>query len=98
NVAFVLGLGVLTALAGCNTTRFPSLRGTDRTAGPMPTEVPTVPALVEYLNTNSQKVQAVRCDELDITCTMGIQRVGLRGKLMCQRPRNFRMNAEHWGK
>src|SRR5207253_6163960 len=66
--------------------------------GGPPSEVPSKEALVQYLNDNSQRVQTLRCDDLDLTCSQGIQTVGLRGKMMCQRPRNFRMSADHWGK
>ena len=90
----VTALGLL---AGCNT--FGLLRPDQQTrGGAAPTEVPSKEALVEYLNSNAQRVKTLRCDELDLTCSQGIQTVGLRGKLMCQQPRNFRMSADHWGK
>jgi hypothetical protein len=99
-----LGLSVLVLAAGCNTFGF--LRPADTAGGAGGTgEVPSKEALVGYLDNNSRRVQTLRCDELDLTCSMGIQTVGLRGKLMCQRPqdpslppRNLRMSADHWGK
>jgi len=96
-VATSLGLAGLVVLAGCNTFAFLRPEQTGR-SNPLPTEVPSKEALVQYLNDNAKRVQTLRCDELDLTCSEGIQTVGLRGKLMCQRPRNFRMSADHWGK
>jgi hypothetical protein len=92
-----LGVGILVLAAGCNTFGF--LRPDQQTRGGVaPTEVPSLEALVGYLDGNAQRVKLLRCEELDLTCSQGIQSVGLRGKMMCQRPRNFLMSADHWGK
>src|SRR5262249_43840533 len=90
-----LGLGGLLVLAGCNTFGFVRPDPQARMEG-APTDVPSKGALVKYLNENSTMVQAVRCDDLLLTCSAGlgiVQKVDLHGKMMCQRPRNFHMSA-----
>jgi hypothetical protein len=97
-IAFGCALGVVVLIAGCNTFGFLRPPPPSAGGGGSAVDVPSKEALVEYLNNNAQRVQTLRCDDLDMTCSMGIQTVGLRGKMMCQRPRNFRMSADHWGK
>jgi len=49
--------------------------------------------LVTHLNRNSQPIQSVESDALDITVTQNGQPFGLSGKLAYQKERNFRMIA-----
>jgi hypothetical protein len=90
----LLVTGLLT-LTGC--TRWNMLKGPERKT-PIPPNAPSVAALVDYLNNNSQRVQTLRCMELDLTCTADSQSVGLRGKMIAQKPRNFLMGADSLGK
>ncbi len=99
NIALVAALACLT-LAGCTANRkwgmFGSNPKTDTTAVVAP---PSATALVNYLNDNADRVQTVQCSELDMNCRQGIKPgIGLSGKLVLQKPRNFRMNAYFAGK
>lgn len=58
---------------------------------------PSAQELVAALNANAQRVQALECRDLDLDCTQGVQPIGLRANLICQKPRNFRMNAKWMG-
>ncbi|MFN5291781.1 MAG: hypothetical protein ACK5E4_16965 [Planctomycetia bacterium] len=76
---------------GCNS--WPGLR--DRDQNRLPTENPTAQQLVTFLNTNSQKVQAVQCNQVSIDAKQGNQTApGLDGLMVCQKPRNFRLKAK----
>jgi len=93
-----LVLGTLLLAAGCTT--FPHLRKNQGqpAATPASTEVPTKEAILGYLNDNAARVQSLRCKELDMDARQGLQSVGLRGQVVCQKPRNFRMSASVLGK
>jgi hypothetical protein len=58
---------------------------------------PDVPALVRYLNVNAQKVEAVQSNRVAIDCKAGTQQIGLDGQMVCQKPRNFRLQAKVLG-
>jgi hypothetical protein len=59
----------------------------------IPAETPTKTQLVNYLNANGQQIRALECTEVDLDCKYQHQSVGLRGRLDCQRPNNFRLTA-----
>src|SRR4051812_23111948 len=88
-----LGLVLLTpAVAGCNL--FP-LMNKDRVEPERkdPGRTPDAAALVEYLNNNASRVQAVQCTRVAIDCKQGRQAIGLDGMLVFEKPRNFRLRA-----
>jgi len=94
----VLGLAAMLLLAGCN--NWPHLRGTNNGA-PAPrafTDTPTRETLVDYLNRNARLIQSVDVNELDLDARQGQQSVGLRGWMVCQKPKNFRMTGKVVGK
>lgn len=93
---FGLTLAAMAVFSGCNSTKMNLFRGREQAA--VPAEAPSAAALVNYLNDNADRVQSVRCDALDLQCTQGIRSFGLRGKMVCQKPRNFRMSAEVFGR
>src|SRR5262249_37122145 len=86
-----------TVLAGCS--QVPFYRGNTAPAPGLRIASPTPQAaeLVASLNANSQRVQAVQCADIDLDCQQGAQTVGLRGGLVCQKPRNFRLTAKVMG-
>jgi hypothetical protein len=88
------GLGLL-LLTGCNPNAggWRPYGGNDRP----PAEAPTVPALVDYLNWNARKVQAIQANRVAIDCKQGGQGAGLDGMLACQKPHNFRLQARLFG-
>ncbi len=83
-------------LAGCNS--FPLNKGNPQPAARVPNEVPPKESILAYLNDNAQRVQSFRCKELDIVAKQGLQSVGLRGQVVCAKPRGFRMSANVLGK
>jgi hypothetical protein len=89
-------LAAVTLLSGCNSTKMNLFRGREEVQAPA--TAPDAAALVNYLNDNADRVQSVRCDSLDLQCSQGIRSIGLRGRMVCQKPRNFRMSAEVFGK
>jgi hypothetical protein len=94
-----VGLAGLLALGGCNNTRLGVLGRND---GPAPVSgpTPTAAALVKYMDDNAQRVQSIRCDDIDLHVAqgLGIIRSGsLPARLACQRPRNFRLGAQMGG-
>jgi hypothetical protein len=80
--------------AGCHL-----LPGTQKTTNPPipPDRTPDAPALVNYLNSNAQKVQTVRA-KVAIDVKQARQAVGLDGFVACQKPRDFRLRAMVLGK
>jgi hypothetical protein len=89
----------VTLLTGCS-ERFGFMRknGAVTTSQPVPRNAPTTEQLVAYLNDNASRINGLSCTSVDLTCNQGGQSVGLRGKLMAQKNRNFRMNASSLGK
>lgn len=84
------------AVAGCGSTRWNFLQGHTAPAKQVG-ELPSREALVAYLNDNASRVRSVRVGELDITASQGLQSFGLRGKMVVQKPRDFRMSADTLG-
>jgi hypothetical protein len=82
-----VGFGAMLLLGGCT----PNLRTPNQTR--LPAETPTAAQLVKYLNDNSRKIQSIEAREVDIDAQQGNQPVGLQGAMVCQKPRNFRLNA-----
>jgi hypothetical protein len=65
----------------------------------VPAEVPTKEQLVSYLNDNAARIQTIDCRrnmELDVKQRLR-PNFGLDGFLVCQKPRNFRMQAQFGG-
>ncbi len=94
----LLLLGLSLALSGTACAPRWNMLKKNEGVGPVPTQVPEVAQLVDYLNDNANRMQTLRCMDLDVTAAQGHQPVGLRGKLNAQKPRNFRMSADHFGK
>ncbi len=92
-----LGIATLLLLAGgCADTKWAFLRKSPDTAR-LPEGTPSADQLVAYLNANAQKIQSLECQELDVGCKENGREFGLRGTLVCQKPKNFRMRAHALG-
>lgn len=89
------GLGVLAVLAGCTNTRWGFLNKNDDR--PVTGPPPTKEAVVAYLNDNAGRIQSFRSDDLSITVHQGLVPIGLSGKMMTQKPRNFRLSGDALG-
>ena len=53
--------------------------------------------MVGYLNGNAQQIRSLECLSLNMDITHGIQQFNVPGRMICQKPRNFRMVAEMVG-
>jgi hypothetical protein len=97
-IPLVLGLGGVLVAAGCNQMQpmrpGPAAQQNTRVS----TNAPSAADLVEYMNRNARLVQRIECGDLDMDASQGRQQVGLRGKLVCQKPRDFRMSGKVLGK
>jgi outer membrane lipoprotein-sorting protein len=94
-LALIGAVGALLPLAGCNSTKWSMFRGKEDQPR-VSTATPTAAALVSYLNNNADRVKSFRCDDLHLQCSQGlgiVRTVGLDGKLIYQKPRNFRLAA-----
>jgi hypothetical protein len=91
-----LVLGAVLLVGGC---KFADLMRRDQDGGkvadPPP---PEASQLVGYLNDNSRRVQAVRCDDVAMDCKQADQSVSLSGKLVCRKPLEFRLKGVVVGK
>lgn len=92
----VFGVLALTVGLTVGCTRLPFLKGPEPRP-PVSGETPPVAAIVNYLDENSRRIQTVRCMDVDLTCSKGLQSFGLRGKMMTQKPRNFLMSCDLLG-
>jgi hypothetical protein len=90
----VLGLGAILLLSGCADSKWSLFRHSPDSARLPVDKVPTAAQLVTYQNNNARQIQSLVCPDLDLDCQQGIQKFHIRGKLACQKPRNFRMQAE----
>jgi hypothetical protein len=89
---------VMTSLVGCETFRWGLFRPQDKEpTTPPPGGVPTTAALLDYLNDNSKRVQSLRCTDIDITASQGIQSFSIRGQMMAMKQRNFILSATALG-
>jgi hypothetical protein len=80
------------ALIGCNHSPLARKENGLPPGGP-PAARPDEASLVRYLNENAARVQGVQSTNVAIDCKQGKQPIGLDGKLVCQKPRNFRLKA-----
>ncbi|MCC6421100.1 MAG: hypothetical protein IT429_22925, partial [Gemmataceae bacterium] len=94
-VVSCLAFGGLLALAGCNNTRLGVINRGPSVPPQASTQVPTVKALVDYMDNNAQLVQGLASDDVTLSVHQGLKPIpNLRARLACQRPRNFRLTAE----
>ncbi len=98
HLQLTLGFGAMLLLSGCNS--FPWSRGTTPPpqAAQAPTAAPSKESIIAYLNDNAQRVQSVRCKEVDVIAKQGMQSVGLRANMVCSKPRGFRLLVNVAGK
>src|SRR5438105_4445873 len=90
----LFGLLVL-ATAGCNSTRWSFLRNEDNKLAKLDSsKVPSVAALVDYMNDNAGRVKSLQCNSLEVTCAQGVERINLHGKMVAEKPRGFRMSLD----
>src|ERR1700737_4547558 len=94
HVPWCLVLVGLLLLAGCD--KFGFLRtkpDTTRVAGP----IPTAEQVTASLNANAGLITSIESTQVDLDCSQRLQSIGLDGKLVCQKPQNFRMSAKIGG-
>ena len=101
SIATMLGLGALVFLAGCSSTRWGFLKGSD---APSPSgdssAIPSVTQLVDYLNNNADRIQNLRVEDLNLACSQGFRTFDLRGTMIVEKPHDagkppsFRLGAK----
>lgn len=84
---------LLVFAAGCANSRWGFINR-PRDPAPPSGPPPSKEAVVAYLNDNAARLQTLRSDDLDITVQQGALPIGLRGKMMTQKPRGFRMSGD----
>jgi hypothetical protein len=94
----VLGLGVLLLVSGCADSKWSLFRNSPANVRLPPDRQPTATDLVTMQNTNARRIQSLVCDPLELDITQGLQQFHISGKLACQRPRYFRMQADVVGR
>jgi hypothetical protein len=82
-------------LAGCSFIDVITGKNTKKqTPAPMPSQTPTTGELVSYLNKNAGQIESMEVEALDVEVKKGLLiTVGLNGWMVCQKPKNFRMQA-----
>jgi len=90
--------GALLLQTGCADTRWGFLKNQNQPPATLAAEHPTAAQLVDYLNQNSQKIQSIKCSDVDLDCQQGSQPFGLHARIDCQKPKNFRLTANVVGK
>src|SRR2546425_817168 len=90
-----ISVGSLIVIAGC--TRWNILKGPEQNKSEPPGKAPPVAALVGYLDNNSSRIDTVRSTDLDMTCSVGSQSFGVRGKMIAKKNKNFLLAADVFG-
>ncbi len=97
-ICLSLCCGALLLQTGCADTKWGFLKNQNQPPRTLAAEHPTPAQLVDYLNQNSQKIQSIQCSEMDLDCKQGSQPIGLRARMNCEKPKNFRLTANVVGK
>lgn len=89
----ILALGLTFGLVtlGCSGTRFSHVGRNN--APSIGSARPTATELVAYLKRNSEQIQSLECNSVDIEYRQGLQSYGADAKIACQKPRNFRLGV-----
>jgi hypothetical protein len=96
--AATVGTLVLVLLTAC-TPRWNFLRRDRPEAADMSGPAPAKEQVLAYLNENASRLRCLRCQDLELSCSQGLQPpVNLHGQMVCQQPRNFRLTAEFLGR
>jgi hypothetical protein len=89
----VVGLAAILLLSGCADSKWSIFRRSQDSVQLPAAQPPDAPTLVAYLNRNAVLIQSLKCSDMDLDVKQGLQQFHIRGKLACQKPRNFRMQA-----
>src|SRR6266849_4570665 len=96
HLSLVLGLGALVLVSGCADSKWSLFRSSSTNVRLPADRLLTAPELVNLQNNNARQIPAFVCTHLELDCKQGmVQEVHVPdGKLACQKPRYFRMQAE----
>jgi hypothetical protein len=95
--AAAVGLGVVLVVTACTPRSF-FLRNDNENKGPLG-PAPSKEQVVAYLNENASRMRCLRCQDMELSCSQGLQpAISLRAQMVAQQPRNFRLTAEWLGK
>lgn len=96
-IATTLCLTAMLATIGCESGGRRFMFGPNPAPPPPVAGLPSSEALVAYLNDNSNRIQSLRCTDVDMEASQKLQSFGLRAKMMSAKPRNFLMTASALG-
>jgi hypothetical protein len=92
--AAVVGLGLLLVVTACTPRSFFLRKEDNDSKGPL-LPAPSKEDIVKYLNENASRMHCLRCQDMDLSCSQGLQpAISLHAQMVCQQPRNFRLTAE----
>jgi hypothetical protein len=84
--------------AGCEALKRKSKTDNIEPPPPGPASTPTSASLVSYLNRQADRVAVLESSDVDIiTHVQGKRMPGLKGFMVCEKPRNFRLTGEAVG-
>lgn len=88
------GLAAVLLVSGCADSKWSPLRHSQDNVRLPADKLPTSAQLVSMLNSNAAKIQSLQCTNLELDVKQGsLQDWHIDGKLVCQKPRHFRMQA-----
>jgi len=93
SISLPLFLVTLLLAAGCNNSKWGFLRKSQETP-PAYGNNPSAQDLVAYMNDNAQQLQSLQCLQVDMDCKYRLQQFHVTGRMVCEKPRNFRLVAE----
>jgi hypothetical protein len=100
SILAVASLGAVLLVVGCNVLKPHAGGGIGGGGVVKDNAMPKVEDLVRYLNDNAAKIgpdDGLKGLNLEIDCKADRQNVGLVGDMICQKPRNFRLQAKVLG-
>jgi hypothetical protein len=95
--SLTLACGPLIFLAGCAESKWAFLRhpaDAPRVSG----NIPSADQLVAYVNRNAEQISSLQCMHMDLDCKYRLQQFHVTGRMVCEKPRNFRLRADALGK
>jgi hypothetical protein len=89
----VIGLATTLLMCGCSDTKWSLLRKDPDNVRVAGGDTPKADDLIAYLNAVNQRLTTLECKEVELNIKSGIQEFGAEGKMVCQKPLNFRLVA-----
>jgi hypothetical protein len=95
SLSITLASGSLLLLAGCVDSKWAFLRRQETPQ--VYANGPTAEQLVAYLNRNAEQITSLQCMHVDLDCKYRFQQFHVAARMVCEKPRNFRLVAQALG-